>query len=69
MFGFVVNAEQFPWFQKAFTHSSAHLPSNSERLEFIGDVVVKLAVSIALFSPLLDAAEGSYNESWNRGGN
>jgi ribonuclease-3 len=58
MFGFVVNAEQLPWFQIALTNSSAHLPINYERLEFIGDIVVKLAVSVALFFAFPDATEG-----------
>jgi dsRNA-specific ribonuclease len=58
MFGFVVNLEQPAWFQMPFTHSSAHLPVNYERLDFIRDLVVKLAVSVALLFALLDAMEG-----------
>ena len=51
-------AEVEPRFIEALTHSSAGEGPNYERLEFLGDAILKLAVSKILFERLPDAAEG-----------
>ena len=45
-------------FVEALTHSSAGDGPNYERMEFLGDAVLKLAVSGLLFERLPDASEG-----------
>lgn len=53
---FVPEAE--PRFVEALTHSSAGEGPNYERMEFLGDAVLKLAVSGLLFERLPKASEG-----------
>lgn len=50
--------EAEPRFVEALTHSSAGDGPNYERLEFLGDAVLKLAVSGLLFERLPQASEG-----------
>ena len=55
---------QSPWYQQAFYHSSyvnEHLDKglqSNERLEFLGDAVVELAVSEYLFQRFMGSREG-----------
>lgn len=51
-------AEAEPRFVEALTHSSAGEGPNYERLEFLGDAVLKLAVSGILYDRLPQASEG-----------
>ncbi len=51
-------AEVAPRFVEAMTHSSAADGPNYERMEFLGDAVLKLAVSGLLFERLPEASEG-----------
>lgn len=50
--------EAEPRFIEALTHSSAGDGPNYERMEFLGDAVLKLAVSGLLFERLPEASEG-----------
>lgn len=47
-----------PLFREALTHSSADTRINYERMEFLGDAVLKLAISELLFERLPVAQEG-----------
>lgn len=56
--GLPPRAEAKPRFVEALTHSSVGDGPNYERLEFLGDAVLKLAVSGLLFERLPKASEG-----------
>lgn len=46
-------------FQEALTHSSADSPTNYERLEFLGDAVLKIAISEWVFTRFPEMPEGT----------
>jgi dsRNA-specific ribonuclease len=58
LLGFPIARDDLRWFQLALTHRAAGLGFSYERLEFIGDIVVKLGVTMALFCAFPAASEG-----------
>lgn len=48
--------------QQALTHRSTQSPTNNERLEFLGDAVLDLAVAEILFERFKDLQEGDLSK-------
>jgi dsRNA-specific ribonuclease len=58
MLGFPIALNDLQWFQLALTHPGAGAGVNYQRLEFIGDAIVKLTITLSLFCAFPGAESG-----------